>query len=106
MNEIMDILFGNASVIVNISHEKVDRAFQYRIPQDLWEVVEAGTCVQVPFGASNKLIKGYVIRITTECNWDRTKIKDIHSIQSGYNRGNSYDDGNACQHAHYVVQII
>ena len=72
-----------ADIIVNISHEKVDRAFQYRIPQDLWEVVEAGTCVQVPFGASNKLIKGYVIRITTECNWDRTKIKDIHSIQSG-----------------------
>lgn len=72
-----------ADVIVNISHEKVDRAFQYRIPQALWEVVEAGTCVQVPFGASNKLIKGYVIRVSSECNWDRSKIKEIHSIQSG-----------------------
>lgn len=72
-----------ADIIVNISHEKLDRAFQYRIPQTLWEVVETGTCVQVPFGASNKLIKGYVIRITTECNYDRSKIKEIHSIQSG-----------------------
>ncbi len=72
-----------ADIIVNISHEKVDRAFQYRIPQDLWDVVETGTCVQVPFGVSNKLIKGYVVHIGTECNYDVAKIKEIHSVQTG-----------------------
>ncbi len=72
-----------ADIIVNISHEKVDRAFQYRIPQDLWDVVETGTCVQVPFGVSNKLIKGYVVHIGTECNYDAAKIKEIHSVQTG-----------------------
>lgn len=72
-----------ADIIVNISHEKLDKAFQYRIPLELWDVIETGTCVQVPFGASNKLIKGYVVRITTECSYDRSKIKEIHSIQSG-----------------------
>lgn len=72
-----------ADVIVNISHEKVDRAFQYRIPQELEDVVETGTCVQVPFGVSNKLIKGYVVNISDECNYDRSKIKGIHSVQTG-----------------------
>ncbi len=72
-----------ADIIVNISHEKVDRAFQYRIPEALLEVVETGTCVQVPFGVSNKLIKGYVVNIGETCNYDRTKIKDIHSVQTG-----------------------
>ena len=72
-----------ADVIVNISHEKLDRAFQYRIPQELAEVVETGTCVQVPFGVSNKLIKGYVVNVSTECNYDPSKIKAIHSVQSG-----------------------
>ncbi len=72
-----------ADIIVNISHEKVDRAFQYRIPQELVDVVETGTCVQVPFGVSNKLIKGYVVNVSTECNYDPGKIKAIHSVQSG-----------------------
>ena len=72
-----------ADIIVNISHEKVDRAFQYRIPESLVEVVETGTCVQVPFGASNKLIKGYVVHIGETCNYDRTKIKEIQSVLTG-----------------------
>ncbi len=72
-----------ADIIVNISHEKVDRAFQYRIPEALLEVVETGTCVQVPFGVSNKLIKGYVVNIGEECKFDKSKIKDIHSIMTG-----------------------
>lgn len=72
-----------ADIIVNISHEKVDKAFQYRIPQELESVVETGTCVQVPFGVSNKLIKGYVVNVGTECNYDQSKIKAIHSVQSG-----------------------
>ena len=72
-----------ADIIVNISHEKLDKAFQYRIPQELTDVVETGTCVQVPFGVSNKLIKGYVVNIGTECNYDPGRIKAIHSVQSG-----------------------
>ncbi len=69
-----------ADIIVDISHEKVDRDFQYHIPQDLQELVEIGTCVQVPFGKGNKLIKGYVVGIGDICKFDRTKIKDIHAI--------------------------
>ncbi len=72
-----------ADIIVNISHEKVDRPFQYRVPEALREQVESGACVMVPFGAGNKLIKGYVVDISDTCNFDRSRIKDIHSILSG-----------------------
>ena len=39
-----------ADIIIDISHEKVDRPFQYRIPTHLAEEITAGTCVTVPFG--------------------------------------------------------
>ena len=69
-----------ADVIVDISHEKVDRDFQYCIPEALQELVEVGTCVQIPFGKGNKLIKGYVVGIGTVCKFDRSRLKEIHSI--------------------------
>ena len=37
-----------ADIIIDISHEKVDRPFQYRIPTQLAEEITAGTCVTVP----------------------------------------------------------
>ncbi len=69
-----------ADIIVDISHEQVDRAFQYRIPEALQELVKNGTCVQVPFGKANKLIRGYVVAVGNVCNYDPAKIKSIHSI--------------------------
>ncbi len=69
-----------ADIIVNISHENVDRAFQYRIPEKLEEMVHVGDCVQIPFGKGNKLLKGYVVGISDSCNYDPLKIKDIHAI--------------------------
>lgn len=69
-----------ADIIVNISHEKVDRPFQYRIPEGLLSGVEEGSCVRVPFGKGNKLIQGYVVNISEECNFDPERIKEIHSL--------------------------
>ncbi len=69
-----------ADIIVNISHENVDRAFQYVLPERLWDVVEVGSCVQIPFGAGNRLIKGYVVGIGEKCNYDREKLKEVHSL--------------------------
>ncbi|MBE5826051.1 MAG: primosomal protein N' [Butyrivibrio sp.] len=70
-----------ANVIIDISHEKVDRPFQYRIPEHLSDKVDIGVCVQVPFGKGNTLRKGYVVEITREPNWDVDKIKEIISVQ-------------------------
>ena len=45
-----------ANVIIDISHEKVDRPFQYRIPERLRGKVEVGTPVEIPFGKGNTLL--------------------------------------------------
>ncbi|HIT89366.1 MAG TPA: DEAD/DEAH box helicase family protein, partial [Candidatus Merdenecus merdavium] len=69
-----------ANVIVDISHEKLDRSFQYLIPADLVEVLQEGMLVKIPFGRGNRLIKGYVIEITTRQEFDVSKMKEIDSI--------------------------
>ena len=63
-----------ANVIIDISHEKVDRPFQYRIPDSLKEKLAVGMCVQIPFG------KGYVIEITGKNEYPEEKIKEIDGI--------------------------
>lgn len=69
-----------ANIIIDISHEKVDRLFQYRIPERLRDRIEVGSPVDVPFGRGNTLRKGYVLELTDEANWDPAKIKEIVSI--------------------------
>ena len=46
-----------ADVIIDIQHEKLDKIFQYRIPERLEHEVEAGMAVVVPFGKGNRKIK-------------------------------------------------
>ena len=48
-----------ADVIVDITHEKLDRTFQYRIPQRLLHQVCVGSQVEIPFGSGNRQIRGY-----------------------------------------------
>ena len=69
-----------ADVIIDISHEKVDRPFQYKIPEELKEKLAIGMGVFVPFGLGNTLRKGYVIGISDKPSYDETKIKSIDSI--------------------------
>ncbi|MCD8380928.1 MAG: primosomal protein N' [Lachnospiraceae bacterium] len=70
-----------ADIIVDITHEKLDRTFQYRIPEALQEEIRVGSMVVVPFGASNKEITGYCIGVTALPSYDKTKIKEIISLK-------------------------
>lgn len=70
-----------ANIIIDISHEKVDRPFQYRIPERLQGKIEVGTPVEIPFGKGNTPRKGYVIELTDEPNWEPEKIKEITGIR-------------------------
>lgn len=72
-----------ADIIVDISHEKLDKPFQYRIPDRLRDKLETGMCVTVPFGNGNKLIKGYVIDIGDTCKFDPGRIKEILAVNRG-----------------------
>ncbi len=69
-----------ANVIIDISHEKVDRSFQYRIPDSLKEKLAVGMCVQIPFGTGNRKRKGYVIEITNKNEYLEERIKEIDGI--------------------------
>ena len=69
--------FIYANVIVDISHEKVDRPFQYRIPDRLIGRVDVGSPVNIPFGRGNNVRKGYVVELTDEPQWEVDKIKEI-----------------------------
>ena len=69
-----------ADVIVDISHENVDRPFQYRIPQELSDTVYPGVRVHVPFGLGNRDRTGYVVDISGQASYPVEKIKDITSV--------------------------
>ncbi|MGL5435056.1 MAG: replication restart helicase PriA [Lachnospiraceae bacterium] len=71
-----------ASVIVDISHENVDRTFQYRIPEALLSEIRIGTLVSIPFGTGNRTRKGYVVDITDKTEYDQNKIKEIAGVVS------------------------
>ncbi len=69
-----------ANIIIDISHEKVDRPFQYRIPERLKGKVDIGSCVEIPFGRGDTRRKGYIIGLTDEPDFDVARIKEILSV--------------------------
>lgn len=69
-----------ADIIIDISHEAIDRTFQYIIPKNMEEILEIGMQVKVPFGQANRLRKGYVIGITDMPAYDIDKMKTVDSI--------------------------
>lgn len=72
-----------ADVIVDISHEKLDRPFEYAVPEELEGRVKAGCQVVIPFGRANKKIKGFVLRLKEEASFDPLKLKSIESLVEG-----------------------
>ena len=70
-----------ADIIINISHEALDRVFQYRVPFSLCEQIRVGQSVRVPFGAGNREQRGYVVRLSDQAEYDPKKIKEILSIE-------------------------
>ncbi|MCR5747685.1 MAG: primosomal protein N' [Lachnospiraceae bacterium] len=70
-----------ADIIIDISTEKLDRTFQYRIPEEMNGKVQPGALVKIPFGRGNRMISGYVVNITDEPEIDPEKIKDLTEIK-------------------------
>ena len=71
-----------ADVIIDISHEKLDRDFQYRVPEELEQSIKPGVVVTVPFGKGNTVRKGYVIGISTEAKYDASRTKEIQGVST------------------------
>ena len=69
-----------ADVIVNISHDSLDRPFCYIVPERLAYDIVPGSVVSIPFGRSNKIIKGYVIGLADKPSIEISKIKEIADV--------------------------
>lgn len=69
-----------ADIIVDITHEKLDKVFQYSIPSELEGVLQVGLEVMVPFGKGNRETKGYIVGFSENCDYDPAKMKEILSV--------------------------
>lgn len=69
-----------ANVIVDITHEKLDKIFQYRVPSHLEGELSVGMEVLVPFGKGNRQMKGYVVGFSEICDYDLSKVKEVEEI--------------------------
>ena len=74
-------MYKYANVIVDISHEKLDKTFQYLIPQELADEVRVGVLVDIPFG--KRSITGYVVELTDEAEFDVSRLKPISGVKKG-----------------------
>ncbi len=65
-----------ADVIVDISHEKLDRSFQYLVPEELEKEIQVGMVVNIPFGNGNRERKGYVIGFGSEPKFEPSRDQE------------------------------
>ncbi len=66
-----------ADIIIDISHEALDKVFQYRVPFSLQGDIKTGSRVRIPFGRGNQEREGYVISLSKESNYPPERIKEI-----------------------------
>ena len=69
-----------ANIIVDISHENLDKSFQYIVPKRLEDSISVGDRVSIPFGKGNRLINGYVLMLTDKPEFDPSKQKEVVDI--------------------------
>lgn len=69
-----------ANIIVDITHEKLDKIFQYKVPSRLEGALSVGMEVLVPFGRGNRETKGYLVGLTKQCDYDVSKVKEITDL--------------------------
>lgn len=69
-----------ADIIIDISHEKVDKSFQYLVPEELEDRLQVGMVVSVPFGNGNHLRKGYVVGLSAERKFSGGSMKVVAEV--------------------------
>lgn len=67
-----------AGIIIDISHEKLDRIFQYSVPEKLRDKIDVGSKVLISF--NRRKISGYVVELSEEPNFDPSRIIPIEGI--------------------------
>ena len=67
-----------AEVIVNYKSKKVDKLYDYKIPDELDGKISAGSCVTVPFGRGNKPKEAYVFSLKEKSS--AANLKEISNL--------------------------
>lgn len=67
-----------AEIIINRTAKRLNRAFDYKVPIELEEIIMIGSTVLVPFGKASTLEEGYVVGIKENTTY---KVKEIVKIK-------------------------
>ena len=66
-----------AEIIIDSKAKKLNRKFDYKIPENLEDIIEVGSRVLVPFANFKKLEEGYVIKIKEKSDYEVKKIAGL-----------------------------
>lgn len=69
-----------AEVIINRTAKKLNRTFDYRVPENLEGLIFVGSKIQVPFGRGGKLEEAFVVGLKEKTNYP-DKIKEIARLE-------------------------
>lgn len=67
-----------AEVIIDSKAKKLNRKFDYKIPEHLEDLVDVGSRVLVPFGNFKTLEQGYIIKIKEKTSYE---VKEIAGLE-------------------------
>lgn len=66
-----------AQVILSISHNDIDRVFDYAVPEKFEVKAKLGMRVRVPFGKGGNITEGYIVGLKDTTDVPEDKIKNI-----------------------------
>ena len=71
-----------AEVIINRKEKKLNRTFDYRVPQELEDLITIGSKVLVPFGKGEKLEEAFVVNLKEKTEYE---VKNIKKLEDNLN---------------------
>lgn len=72
-----------ADIIIDISHDNLDKTYQYAVPEELIDKAVIGALAFVPFGRGNRKINGYIVGLSGEPKISEELIKPIDRLVEG-----------------------
>ena len=66
-----------AEIIINRTAKKLNRTFDYEVPEELQDLITIGSKVLVPFGKNGALEQAFVIKLKESTEYEVKKIAKI-----------------------------
>lgn len=72
-----------AEVIIDSKAKKLNRKFDYKVPEDLEDIVDVGSRVLVPFGNFKGLEQAYIIKLKNSTDYE---VKEIAGLEENLSK--------------------